>query len=103
MAHAANVNTSCPICGDVQVRVANNFALMLCADKKEWSFFSFTCPKCQDRMNRPATPQIIKQLTGLVPTYKWEVKPTATGPVVTEDDLIAFGVELERSGVPESS
>ncbi len=90
------IHTTCPDCGNVLVR-SDMMRLMVCDDDLDQSFFSFTCPKCGKRVNRPAPTDVRDKIVAFVPTRHWQARPVPTGPPLTDDDLIRFGLEIEAT------
>jgi predicted RNA-binding Zn-ribbon protein involved in translation (DUF1610 family) len=93
------IKASCPDCGeveltagDIRLRVANHAPL---------SYYSFTCPTCQDVVRKPADDHIVSLLmSGGVHAEVWEVPAEAlepkAGPELSYDDLLDFVIQLGR-------
>jgi len=96
MAMIPPVNTLCPTCGEVVVR-SDKIRLMICDDDLDSSFYSFTCPKCGERVNKVPVAPVRDKIVNLVPTHHWQVRPVSPDAPLTEDDVIQFGLECEAS------
>jgi hypothetical protein len=99
MSHTV-IKSSCPVCGPVDL-TPRDLTLNVSARSPEFNHYVFRCPHCQDRVERPATPEVIRLLAdgGVIPKTPWEppVDPETRRPgglPLTEDDLITFGLKL---------
>lgn len=98
MSAMATIKTSCPLCGDVDLR-SSEVTLTICSHK-EWSYYSFTCPGCGEVIDKSANAQVIAMLTGGgVFSRHWHVpaevfEPRALSPL-THDELLDFHAALE--------
>lgn len=94
----ATIKTSCPYCGDVDLH-SSEVTLTICSFRP-WSFYSFTCPRCEQRIEKSATEQVAMMLmSGAVRTAQWHVPAEALEPrpatALTHDDLLDFHAALE--------
>ena len=105
------IKTTCPRCGEVDL-TAEKVELRIALGGRG-SSYAFDCPRCTDRVRKPADARIAQLLIsgGVAPDVVGEdqatpepapVRPTrSSGPALTLDDLIEFHRELE-SGVIET-
>lgn len=99
----ATIKTSCPFCGDVDLH-SSQVTLTL-ASFRPWSYYSFTCPRCDQSIEKAANEQVATMLIGGgVNQVSWHVpaevlEPKAATPL-THDDLLDFHAELERLDAP---
>lgn len=97
MAGMATIKTSCPYCGDVDLH-SNSVQMTICS-YRPWSFYSFACPLCGQKIDKGADEQVIALLTsGGVRQVAWHVpaeavEPKPAGPL-THDDLLDFHAAL---------
>lgn len=95
------INASCFSCGDVRL-MSRDIDLMVCADDDRLSYYSFKCPQCRDLVRKPADDHLISLLmSGGVKPKAWtrpaEFLEPKSGPPIQLDDLIDFGLFLERN------
>lgn len=93
------IRASCPMCGDVELGIAE-VQVMMCASTNEGSYV-FRCPDCQLAVSKPAEPTVVNVLVASgVQMSVWqlpaELEEPHAGPPVGYDDLLAFHFELER-------
>lgn len=93
------IKASCPDCGDVELTSAD-VTLRVC-NHAPLSYYSFTCPTCQDVVRKPADDHIVSLLmSGGVRAEVWEVPAealeTKAGPSLSYDDLLDFVLHLGR-------
>lgn len=94
------INASCPVCGPV--RTTNHDVLLMVCTDASLSYYSFPCPNCREIVKKSADESIISLLmSGGVRPIVWEVPREAlephSGPPISLDDLIDFGLFLERN------
>lgn len=97
------IKATCPIDGEVALTHVD-ISLMVCATDDTLSYYSFVCPTCTDVIRKRADEHVQSLLrSGGVKPTKWEPpkypeeKPPSSLPALTEDDLIAFGLYLEKN------
>ncbi len=93
------VRAQCPACGDVQLRI-DDLTVRVCDDHKSPSAYRFTCPGCEQTVEREASPRIVELLVSAgAPheTWNWpaELTEPRSGPPLTHDDLLDLHVLLE--------
>ena len=91
------IKASCPTCGEVELTPAD-VRLMVCSSAP-LSYYAFDCPSCVAEVRKPADDHVVSLLvSGGVPAQVWDVPAEAlelrTGPVLTYDDLLDFGLQL---------
>ncbi|MFP5346529.1 MAG: hypothetical protein ACLGIA_05835 [Actinomycetes bacterium] len=96
------IKASCPSCGDVDLTPAQ-VRLVVCS-VESWSYYSFTCGRCQDEVRKPAVRQVVDLLrSGGVHAESWVVPAEALeeheGPTLTLDDLLDLVLALQRVDV----
>ncbi|MGL4173282.1 MAG: hypothetical protein ACRCTR_04310 [Actinomycetota bacterium] len=94
----ATIKATCPCCGDVELTAAQ-VRLVVC-NVPAWSFYSFTCDRCQDEIRKPAGAEVVSLLrSGGVTAERWNVPSEALekhdGPAIGYDDLLDFALWLE--------
>lgn len=92
------IKTSCPFCGDVDLHSAN-VTLTICS-YRPWSFYSFSCPKCGQGVDKAANEVVLALLRGGgVRIQGWhvpaEVLEVRSGSLLTSDDLLDFHTQLQ--------
>ncbi|MGZ4589648.1 MAG: hypothetical protein ACXV2I_02515 [Actinomycetes bacterium] len=93
------IKTSCPVCGDVELKPAQ-MRLVVCA-RSEWSYYAFSCTTCRDEIKKPADEEIVALLvSGGVVAEHWVTPAEAleehSGGVITYDDVLDFALHLDR-------
>jgi predicted RNA-binding Zn-ribbon protein involved in translation (DUF1610 family) len=93
------IKASCPSCGEVEL-TNDDISLRVCSHGP-LSYYSFTCPDCQDLVRKPADDHIVSLLmSGGVRAEVWEVPAealeTKAGPGLDYDDLLDFVLQLGR-------
>jgi hypothetical protein len=93
------IKASCPGCGEVEL-TSNDISLRVCSHGP-LSYYSFTCPECQESIRKPADDHIVSLLmSGGVRAEVWEVPAEALepkpGPDLNYDDLLDFVLQLGR-------
>lgn len=96
----ATIKTSCPYCGDVDLHSAA-VEMTICS-YRVWSFYSFICPLCSQRVEKKADEQVIALLSGGgVRSISWHVPAEVLEPrpagTLTHDDLLDFHAALASS------
>lgn len=93
------IQAACDVCGPVDL-TPRDITLNVSARCPSRSHYCFTCPRCHDRVEKPADERVIALLagSGVVNKTPWE-PPTHPedppgGQQLTEDDLIQFGLAL---------
>lgn len=99
----ATIKASCPCCGDVELTAAQ-VRLVVCTIA-DWSYYSFTCARCDEEIRKPAGPEVVSLLrSGGVRVERWTVPAEALeehrGPTVCYDDVLDFALWLERADHP---
>lgn len=94
----ATIKTSCPRCGDVDL-TAKGVTLSICS-YLPWSYYSFTCPKCHEAIDKSANETVIGLLRGGgVKVASWHVPAEffepRRGEPISRDDLLEFHEALE--------
>lgn len=98
------IKATCPTCGDVDLTPAD--VIVTVAAALGWSTYTFTCAGCADDVCKPADDEIVQLLTTAgvrvhrldIPTEYLESRLLArTNPPLTSDDLLDFGMWLERA------
>jgi hypothetical protein len=51
------IKTSCPVCGDVELKPAQ-MRLVVCS-RSDWSYYAFACTACRDEIRKPADEEIV--------------------------------------------
>ncbi len=97
----AIVKASCPLCGDVEMTLAD-VRLIVCSSTGEHTY-SFGCPLCRLQHAKPAPPRVVDALRGAGVseiTWSWpaELDEVKSGPPVSPDDLLEFHFLLESEG-----
>ena len=100
------IRATCPTCGGVELR-SSDIRLTVC-NKAGLSWYAFDCDGCEQEIRKPADGRVIALLvSGGVRAELWEVPAEALeahdGPPLTWDDLVDFGVALERCTDPVST
>lgn len=95
----ATIKASCPYCGDIDLS-SKEMITRICS-YRPWSFYEFTCPACTQQIRKPADDHLISLLTsGGVRSTFWhvpaEVVERPDGPVLTNDDLLDFHLQISR-------
>ena len=98
----ATIKTSCPMCGDVDL-ASSKVTLTICSFKA-WSFYSFICPECRNRVEKPANDMVITLLSsGGVERATWHVPAEIFDPrpngALTFDDLLDFSNQLAETDI----
>jgi len=103
------IKTTCPSCGEVDL-TAEKVELRI-ALGGTGSSYAFDCPRCTDRVRKPADSRVVQLLIsgGVAPEILAEkaeasverTAKAAAAPAITYDDLLEFHKELE-SGVLEN-
>jgi len=91
------IKATCPACGEVEM-TGDDIELKVCATAP-LSYYAFVCPSCTDKIRKPADDHIVSLLiSGGVEAMVWDVPAEAleprTGPALSYDDLIDFGLWL---------
>jgi hypothetical protein len=92
------IKASCPTCGDIELATDQlRFVLNSVAER---SFYAFTCETCQERITKPAGPEIVRLLTlGGVAPERVEVPQEALeehhGSPLCWDDVLDFASMLD--------
>jgi hypothetical protein len=99
----ATIKASCPCCGDVEL-TASQVRLVVCSIA-DWSFYEFTCARCQDGVRKPAGAEVVHLLrSGGVKAERWTVPAEALerheGPVIDYDDVLDFALRLAGASHP---
>lgn len=94
------IQASCPGCGEVTL-TSSDIELKVCSHAP-LSYYAFNCPKCQDRIQKPADDHVISLLmSGGVRALVWDVPAEALerheGPLFTHDDILDFHKEMEEA------
>ena len=94
------IKATCPACGEVEM-TGDDIELMVCSSAP-LSYYAFVCPSCRDRIRKPADDHIVSLLiSGGVEAMVWDVPAEAleprTGPALSYDDLLDFGLWLGMS------
>ncbi len=87
------IKATCPCCGDVEL--TREVMRLVVHPVKERSFYSFTCPTCQDMIRKPAGAEVIRllKLGGVEPErvdMPAEALEVHNGAALTQDDLLDF-------------
>lgn len=93
------IKASCPSCGEVEL-TSDDITLRVCSHGP-LSYYTFTCPDCQELIRKPADDHIVSLLmSGGVRAEVWEVPAEAlepkAGPDLDYDDLLDFVLQLGR-------
>ena len=86
--------TSCPICGDVDVRAGA--VTILSYVEAELNVYAFVCPKCKAPISIEATGDIVTMLLRAGAQVGSWPPPTFNAGPITEDELIEFHQWLAR-------
>ena len=92
------IKASCPTCGDIELTTDKlRFVLNSVAER---SFYAFTCESCQERITKPASPEIVRLLTlGGVTPERVDVPEEALeehhGSPLSWDDVLDFSSMLD--------
>ncbi len=93
------ITVTCAHCG--AVHISHREIALTVVDGERASFYAFTCPRCRTRTVKPAAQDVITALvSGGVSPAALNPSQRPTGPPLTEDDLIAFGREVEARRSP---
>lgn len=93
------IEATCPECGPVEC-TAKIFELAV-SERPEASWYAFTCPSCNQRVQKHAEERVVELLIaeGVTPTT-WTVPAEADeqheGPPLTLDDLLDLHLVLEE-------
>lgn len=90
-------------CGPLELR-PEAVQVSRCETRTDLSRYVFCCPRCLVLRNRqacPATVAILEYAGVVVKTWSMPAKEVHTGPALTEDDHIAFGLALSRPDVAQ--
>ncbi|HET8970984.1 MAG TPA: hypothetical protein VFN19_07990 [Candidatus Nanopelagicales bacterium] len=100
----ATIKATCPMCGDVdlsprQVRVRVVEAVQESQARRS---YTFVCPSCHDRVEKPTEAEVVRLLrsAGVQVTHvdvPAEAREEHAGPPLGYDDLLDFGLLLERA------
>lgn len=104
------IKTTCPSCGEVDL-TADKVELRI-AIGGNGSSYAFNCPRCDDRVRKPADSRVVQLLIsgGIAPEVVADDDdaaaremhpshgPRTQAPAITYDDILEFHRELE-SGV----
>jgi hypothetical protein len=93
------IKTSCPVCGDVELKPAQ-MRLIVCS-RSDWSYYAFACTDCHDEIRKPADGEIVALLvSGGVVAENWVIPAEALeehdGASITYDDVLDFALGLDR-------
>ena len=93
------IKATCPACGEIDL-TADDILLRIGAQAGGNSY-SFSCPTCGDRVQKPADERIVRLLLsgGVMPTLfhvPAEALEPRSGPPINHDDLIEFHDLLEQ-------
>ena len=93
------VRAQCPACGDVQLQI-DDLTVRVCNDDETPSTYRFTCPGCDETVDRDASPRIVDLLVSAGASHElwsWpaELAEHHSGPPLTPDDLLDLHVLLE--------
>lgn len=97
------IKATCPVCGDVDLTPSD--VLLTLASAAGWATYSFDCPDCSDRVEKPADEEVVALLTSAgvivdrVPAEALEVK---SGEAFTYDDVLDFALWLSTHDVAVS-
>ena len=91
------IKTSCPVCGDVELKPAQ-MRLVVCS-RSDWSYYAFACNACRDEIRKPADEEIVALLvSGGVRAQQWHIPAEAleehSGAALSYDDLLDFALWL---------
>jgi len=94
------IKATCPCCGDVEL--TREVMRLVVHPIKDRSFYSFTCPSCDDLIRKPAGTEVIRLLKlGGVEPERVDVPAEALeerqGPALTQDDLLDFASWLHTA------
>jgi hypothetical protein len=97
MTMSTTIKASCAVCGDVELTPAQ-LRLVVCS-VAEWSYYAFSCPRCQDEIRKPADTEIVALLTsGGVRAERWHVPAEALetheGSTIGYDDVLDFALRI---------
>jgi hypothetical protein len=87
------IKATCPCCGDVELTSAQ--VRLVLHPVRERSYYTFTCPECEDGVRKAAGPEVVRLLKvgGVVPErveIPAEAAQTHDGPPISTDDLLDF-------------
>ncbi len=93
------IKTSCPVCGDVELKPAQ-MRLVVCS-RSDWSYYAFACTDCNDEIRKPADEEIVALLvSGGVAAEHWVIPAEAleehAGGSITYDDVLDFALEMDQ-------
>ena len=93
------IKASCPSCGDVDLTPRQ--LRLVVATKPGMSYYSFSCTRCRDTVQRPAGDDVVRILvSGGVRPEPWDVPAEVLeqhdGPALTYDDLLDLALALHR-------
>lgn len=93
------VKASCPVCGDVEMN-ATAVTVWTSDTRPDLDHYAFTCPRCQDTVTKPATPEVLDLLIvgAHIPPQRIpaEAAEDHYGPVISWDDVCDFINELDE-------
>lgn len=103
MSEMTTIRATCPRCGEVEMGAQ---AILLSVREEEGEgTYSFTCPVCDDTVEKPADRKVVMLLlsAGVDVTRLGDPEPAAAAedtkgeaPPLTSDDLIDFHFLLQR-------
>jgi len=97
----ATIRTTCPLCGDVELRTGD-VVVRVCSATHE-GVYEFCCPDCRQPVIKPAQARIVDLLVSSgVRLSIWdppaELLERHDGPPISYDDLLDFHFALHEEG-----
>jgi predicted RNA-binding Zn-ribbon protein involved in translation (DUF1610 family) len=87
------IRTNCPACGDVSVRPKDIRLELIGGDEETGGRYAFACPTCGRTALGQAEPAAVRTLKAAGAACVIELRPDASLPALTYDDLLDFCTE----------
>lgn len=96
--YVTTILATCPVCGEVELTITD-VQLVICAFRKEWSYYTFLCPSCRKLVSKRASNSAIALLISAdIKREIWSAPKEAlevhAGPPLGDEDLADFSRAL---------
>lgn len=93
---------TCPSCGNVELEPQQVELVVYPLARESWSYYSFTCPKCEEEVRKPANKAVRNILTlggvkEVRPAIPAEALQDHDGPPIGYDCLLDFALWLKQA------